>query len=143
MRLIIRKLFYNLGTNPAVCGGMDFQPINNKVYYPSSKNNDSEPAYIDLANDSLYLLQTSTPGGTSYACGNGMESCWNHKLYRHNNKSYFFANEPAFGLELFETNYTPAGTMRVLDINAGSGHFYNNNPQNFCPIQKFLVIENQ
>lgn len=135
------KLFYKLGTDPAVCGGMDFQPINNKVYYPSSKNNDSEPAYIDLANDSLYLLKNINPGGTSYACGNGMESCWNHKLYRHNNKSYFFANEPAFGLELFETNYTPAGTMRVLDINAGSGHFYNNNPQNNCTVQKFLVIE--
>ena len=132
------KFFYKLNKDMPPFP-LKYRVFNNKMYFPFVKQ-DNEPGYIDFATDSVYLLKDITSGGTSFKCSQPV-STWNHDLFRYNNKSYFFANEPGFGIELFETDYTPAGTKRVKDIYPGANNFDNNNPQNNCTSQKFLVIE--
>ncbi len=108
------------------------QPVGNKFYFPF-KTNANSPGYLDLTTDSIYNLYNST-----YQCSlSDPNYTWDFQLYTLNNKAYFLSYETGYGLELFGTDYTPSGTSRLLDLNAGGGNFDNDNSQNLCISRKF------
>jgi ELWxxDGT repeat protein len=134
------KIHYNRGHSDLNSYGLTHLPVGNKFYFPFVQG-DHEPAYLDLSNDSIYQLKNVNPGGEpAYTCGSGPHFVWHFKAYNLNNKSYFLANEPGYGLEFFGTDYTSAGTSRVLDINPGSGN-YDNDYMGSCSTKGFRIWE--
>lgn len=130
------KIYHSLGYNnpSSILNSIVFynQPIGSKLYFPY-QNNDSEPGYINLNNDSLYLLKNIKPSGTSFDCpSSSTVFTWRHGVFTLNNRYYFMANNPNYGVEFFETDFTPNGTFMLKDINPGIGDFYaHNNCQNY------------
>ena len=136
------KIYHNYGASGQIFNNpLTHQPIGNKFYLPYQPAA-NQPAYLDLTTDSIKLLKTIMPG-TPYVCSGGTGMLpWHYNLYVLNNKGYFLANEPGFGLEFFGTDLTPTGTSRILDINPGSGDFDNGTSQNLCPSYRIIQAPN-
>ncbi len=103
-----------------------FDSINKKLYYPTSyiTTNGIEPGYIDIQNDTIIQIKDITAGSaSSYIFGPA--TIWSFKLYKLNNKNYFIAKNPSTGEEIYETDFTTAGTYLLKDIYPGNSSFMN------------------
>ena len=115
------KKYHNLGV--ATNGGKNYYTqFGNKLYY-GNKVGDCEPGYIDLTTDSIYTLKDINTSGAGFNCSQAVINYWDYRIHKLNGKGYFVSYEPLFGVEWFETNFTPAGTFRVKDIYAGQKSF--------------------
>lgn len=132
-------IHYKFGTNDPVIHNFNYPVVNNKFYLPFYTQQ-TEPAYLDLANDSIYKLADVSSGNDAYNCGSGTFT-WIHRLHAIGNKGYFLAWDAAYGLEWFGTDFTPSGTQRLKDIYPGSTDFDNNNTQNGCINQSWFIRE--
>jgi hypothetical protein len=103
------KKYHNLGV--ATNGGKNYYTqFGNKLYY-GNKVGDCEPGYIDLTTDSIYTLKDINTSGAGFNCSQAVINYWDYRIHKLNGKGYFVSYEPLFGVEWFETNFTPAGTF--------------------------------
>lgn len=100
--------------------------VGNKLYFPHTLN-DIEPAYIDFSKDSIVQLKNIEPTGSAYICANSssyMHVAWRHEIFSLGNKHYFTASNTNYGVEFYETDFTPTGTFLLKDIYPGSTGFF-------------------
>ncbi|MBA4144977.1 MAG: hypothetical protein C0523_04380, partial [Cytophaga sp.] len=96
----------------------------------TSGSDSAYPRYLTPLNDKLYFSLSTSPGklfvsdgtaaGTTVigpSTGNG--TIW--ELTAFNGELYFAYDDGVHGQELWKSDGTPAGTVLVKDLNAGSG----------------------
>ncbi len=108
--------------------------VNNKLYFPFQKSFYG-PGYLDLNTDSLVPL-VNPLSGIAFNCSNapptGLTN-WNPCLYKLNNKYNFLCQDPNYGVEFYETDFTAANTHLVKDVYPGLNPYFP--PNSNCGFQ--------
>ncbi len=118
-------LFTNLGSGRRSSGLGSYAFAGNTFYYSISPGigsiNDQELLKADLTTGTVGIVRDIYPGVTD----GRLNSSFPDGLTNVNDTLYFSANDGTTGRELWKSDGTAAGTVRVGDINPGTG---NSNP---------------
>ncbi len=105
----------------------NIQLFGNKFYLPAYGNSIGfEPSYYDLATDTL--LRVKPGSNIRIFCSYNPTGYIKPEILQLNGKNYFLGYSSATGTELYETDFTPAGTFLLKDIYPGANSFFGSSP---------------
>ena len=115
--------------------------LNDRLYFTANDGENGDELWIsDGTSSGTQLLKDIDPGTNSYGFAYSSSPRY---LTAFNDRLYFTANDGETGDELWVTDGTTSGTIRVADINPGEDNYGNVNesyPQNFTVVGDELLF---